>query len=47
MGGTRGSIGARLLGREDEESAVGLTELAEDSDSYGEDDDGMGRVERR
>lgn len=47
VGGTRGSIGARLLGREDEESAVGLTDLAEDSDSYSEDNDGMGRVERR
>lgn len=47
VGGTRGSIGARLLGREDEESAVGLTDLAEDSDNYSEDNDGMGRVERR
>lgn len=47
VGGTRSSIGARLLGREDEESAVGLTDLAEDSDSYSEDDDGMGTVERR
>lgn len=47
MGGTRGSIGARLLGRDDEESAMGLTDLAEDSDSYSEDNDGMGRVERR
>ncbi|KAH0614067.1 uncharacterized protein H6S33_005953 [Morchella sextelata] len=45
VGGTRSSIGARLLGRDDEESAVGLTDLAEDSDSYSEDDDGMGRLE--
>lgn len=47
VSGTRNSFGARLLGREDEESAVGLTDLAEDSDSYSEDNDGMGRVERR
>lgn len=47
VGGTRSSIGARLLGREDEESAMGLTDLAEDSDNYSEDNDGMGRVERR
>ncbi|KAL7267204.1 hypothetical protein RUND412_010220, partial [Rhizina undulata] len=39
---SRGSIGARLLGREEEE--MGLTDLAEDSEA--ESDDGIGRVER-
>lgn len=45
VGGSRNSIGARFLERHlDEESAVGLTDLAEDDES--DSDDGMGRLHR-
>ncbi|PUU83701.1 magnesium transporter NIPA-domain-containing protein [Tuber borchii] len=46
VGGSRSSIGARLLERHlDEEAAVGLTDLAEDDDS--DSDDGLGRLHNR
>lgn len=46
VGGSRSSIGARLLERHlDDEAAVGLTDLAEDDDS--DSDDGLGRLHNR
>ncbi|PWW79840.1 DUF803-domain-containing protein [Tuber magnatum] len=47
VGGSRSSIGARLLERHqmDDEAAVGLTDLAEDEDS--DSDDGLGRLHNR
>jgi hypothetical protein len=42
-GGRRSSVGARLLGREDEEAAVGLRDLTSTTDTDTDSDDGHRR----